>query len=174
MDELKLSDPERISLFLQYKVLSLLDPTEPDIYKDAMRIVADGIESEYHRLTTPLRHPITRKEATEVHDILDMYKRLSKSLELLGSVPAALGPGILATDTEFLGFDRSETGHFRFLLWLSQENPEVGFKEHVGPTLHMYRRMLKVDEQLKQQFPWSLDQIRLVLSEQMDPNYRSG
>lgn len=137
-----LTDRERLSLALQYKILSVLEPSQWDRH---LEIVESGYESRYWELTNWLTTPVPSHKTRFVEDVLIMYEALQDSIARL---PADTREALSSHVTGFFGFDgNNELDLLCYLRFLWSENRWVSLRRDNDGNSHfpiagMYQRML--------------------------------
>ncbi|MDB5429594.1 MAG: YfbU family protein [Caulobacter sp.] len=135
---------QRHQLEVQYRILDRLDPTGG--WERSVRLLREGIESEYASLTDRFQDPIGPEDAALVERILHMFESLRDSLDLLpghGGTTRVWGlfSGFGLNDA----FEGKLAGYCEWLFaegrWVSQR-PERGMNAH-RPMLGGYREMLE-------------------------------
>lgn len=72
----KLDVKDRLILINQYKILSKLEPTEANYYKELIEILENGYEIFYSLLNQWIDEEMPRDKSRLVLDILDLYRAL--------------------------------------------------------------------------------------------------
>lgn len=139
---------ERLILMNQYAILAKLDPSNAAEYEKAEEVFRRGYESMYD--SYPLGAHVYEDadtfsvaEATEVYEILDMFRATERAYEELEDKS-----GIPADAIKYGGFDgNSEGKQYGFVLFLKKDNRynflkggTDGDNSHM-PMLDLYRRM---------------------------------
>lgn len=146
---MELSKKERLLLINQYRILSILNPSESDVYKNYIKVLEFGYKSHYGDMVDWLSDDMSEEDCEEVLNIFDMYRALTYSHEQLVDKE-----GIDYYDIKFRGFDGNHEAaqllyaeYFMYDLDKYRELQKPG--EHPdhnshAPTLRKYRAMLLI------------------------------
>lgn len=145
-DDITPSKIERLVLLNQYRIMSILEPSERS-HRTAMEALTDGHALPITELTSWIFDGLSTEECKFVLRTMSMYDALQRSHEELGTESPAK-----AHEVEFHGFDGNNEGRYmsyaRFVVDHEQRftylRPEKNdFNSHM-PTVHRYRAQLAV------------------------------
>jgi uncharacterized protein len=168
---MKLSKVERLILINQYKILEMLNPEEEEFYALNRKILENGYANHYDEIFEWLPDEIPEEVATEVWDILQMYRTLNFSYENLKDKG-----DIKEEDLKFPGFDGNEEAQYmnyaKFILHdlnryeeLRDDSNHPNYNSHF-PMLWKYRKMLSVWKSISHRYNnnLTLDEIKKILN----------
>ncbi|WP_314915148.1 YfbU family protein [Acinetobacter harbinensis] len=144
----KLDVKDRLILINQYKILSKLEPTEANYYKELIEILENGYEIFYSLLNQWIDEEMPRDKSRLVLDILDLYraledlKRKTKDDRLLKHFYGKFNGFDGNNESEYLSFTRfliEVQGKFQEQKQYYYENDHLN--SHC-PMLDKYERML--------------------------------
>lgn len=181
-ERLKLSLQERIILSNQYRILEALYPDEADSFQKMRKIVDIGYELHYDSLNTSVVEcKLTEKQCEEVMDVLEMYRALRYSYDMLMDKS-----GISKDEIKFSGFDGNGEagadgylGYARFLVLTERRWEEVLEDRHPGfdlnshcPVIEMYRRMMSEWKRLGKKRDLTPEEIKRIIAERIHAEHR--
>lgn len=139
---MKLSLKEKWIMYNQLEILKLLNPNDAKYYEEQIGVLENGCEKDCNELFSFLQGT-TNEVASEVYDILDMFRILNNSYNKLSNVT-----DIEKDDVLFSGFDgNEEPSHYNYAKWLIEgrnlykEFANCELNSHYN-RLDYYREML--------------------------------
>ncbi len=146
MEEIKLTEKERLSYALQLKILEKL--TGDDTYKKLVTVVEEGYTLHYRDLFESIYEELSIENCRFVLDVLEMYRGLNFSANLLGDEK-------LLGKARFKGFDFNNSlegkmgSYARYFVFDLQRYDEIrdnsngDFSSHMGMQMK-YIAMLNI------------------------------
>ncbi|MCP9952328.1 YfbU family protein [Actinomadura madurae] len=189
---LTLTVVERRHLALQHEILAMLhadDEYEAAYHRRVIEVLAKGYTGEYHRMFSDISPELSRRDCSQLWDLLDMFRVLKASLERLDAAEKrALGEGA-EVRLSFQGFDFNDEDEGRLADYAQhlidtdrwQDLAEHFDDEHErgnshSPRLATYLRMLEAFQPIwsakvkdsglshDDRYVLNLDELRTVLA----------
>lgn len=147
-----LTQTERLILLNQYRILSIIDPSEKEGYEENINILEAGYELEYPNLQSGLEFSVSVKECEFVNDVLDVFDRIGYAID---DNKIEL-PKDLSWRAKFSGFDGNHEGNLlRYAIFVINKQEKFqrlkmsNFNSHC-PTIGRYEQLISRWNQLTQ------------------------
>jgi uncharacterized protein len=170
---------ERVILVNQYKILSILEPSNAKHYASLIQILSEGFESRYSDCSMEV-YPQTLSEE-DCHDVsstLQMFWDLQRDF-------VARNPGKDSKHLNFPGYsgneETSQLGYVAFLIDTEKKFQGLRFGQDRfnshSPAVDVYKRMRTAYDRIRKEAEYELnnltnEQIQEILAERVHPSNR--